>query len=312
MVFAAGLVGYNTGEVIECYATGSVSGDCEACGGLVGGNVGSVICSFATGPVGGIAGGLAGSNTGTITQCFATGDVSGCTLFGAGGFVFENYGALIHCFATGNVSGIRFVGGLIALNRTSGTVTQCYATGRVSGSEDVGGLLGQSLSDFSPAVSYWDVESSGQSSSAGGDGKTTAEMTLRATFDGWDFDGVWDIVDGITYPFLRDVGPPVAGAHTGDQDDDGRIGVVELLRVVQFYNSGGLHCAANPADTEDGYVPGPGADHSCGTHASDYDGGADWVISLSELLRLVQFYNSGGYHACPGDDTEDGYCPDSR
>jgi hypothetical protein len=33
----------------------------------------------------------------------------------------------------------------------------------------------------------------------------------------------------------------------------------------------------------------------------------DWVISLNELLRLIQVYNLGGYVPCPG-ETEDGVC----
>jgi len=36
-----------------------------------------------------------------------------------------------------------------------------------------------------------------------------------------------------------------------------------------------------------------------------------FAINLSELLRLIQFFNSGGYHACPDEipPTEDGYRP---
>jgi len=26
---------------------------------------------------------------------------------------------------------------------------------------------------------------------------------------------------------------------------------------------------------------------------------------------VIQFYNSGGYHACPDEDSEDGFCPGS-
>ncbi|HNR31489.1 MAG TPA: hypothetical protein PKI11_11425, partial [Candidatus Hydrogenedentes bacterium] len=86
--------------------------------------------------------------------------------------------------------------------------------------------------------------------------------------------------------------------------------LTELLRVIQFYNSGGFHCAANPGDTEDGFVPGTGADQTCCPHDSDYaPSGPDWQIVLTELLRLIQFYNSGGYHYCPVDGTEDGFCP---
>ena len=39
------------------------------------------------------------------------------------------------------------------------------------------------------------------------------------------------------------------------------------------------------------------------------DTSPDYLIYLSELLRVIQFYNAGGYHACPGQNTEDGYCP---
>ena len=77
-----------------------------------------------------------------------------------------------------------------------------------------------------------------------------------------------------------------------------------MLRVIQIYNSFGYHC---DAQGEDGFAPGLAGDHTCTPHGSDYNP-QDWVISLSELLRTIQFYNSGGYHACPGQNTEDGYC----
>ncbi len=104
-------------------------------------------------------------------------------------------------------------------------------------------------------------------------------------------------------------GEPPTGPHTADQNGDWQVGLPELLRVIQFYNSGEFHCAENPDDTEDGYSPGPGANQACARHASDYVGGADWAISLTELLRLIQLYNTGGYHLCPGEGTPDGYCP---
>ena len=78
--------------------------------------------------------------------------------------------------------------------------------------------------------------------------------------------------------------------------------------MIQFFNSGGMHCADVPSSTEDGYVPGPGANHSCQAYDTDYNP-QDWTISLSELLRVIQFYNSGAYHYCPASATEDGFCP---
>ncbi|MBI1321530.1 MAG: hypothetical protein GC168_21645 [Candidatus Hydrogenedens sp.] len=107
---------------------------------------------------------------------------------------------------------------------------------------------------------------------------------------------------------LDDQGPAcVRGLfHAADQDESGTIGLAELLRLVQFYNSGGYGCLGG---TEDGFGPGA-TDRLCCPHESDYSQGCpDWNIDLSELLRLIQFYNVDGYTACPDDATEDGYCP---
>lgn len=91
--------------------------------------------------------------------------------------------------------------------------------------------------------------------------------------------------------------------HTADTSPDYLISLSELLRVIQFYNVGGLHCEGG---TEDGFDPEPG-DTGCAAHDSDY-APQDWVVSLSELLRLIQFYNTPGYHPCADLDTEDGFC----
>jgi hypothetical protein len=69
----------------------------------------------------------------------------------------------------------------------------------------------------------------------------------------------------------------------------------ELLRMVQIFRCGGYSPAPEGA-TEDGFIPmaevGKGA--LSGHHAADYDP-ADWVVSLGELLRVVQLYNAEGY-----------------
>ncbi len=88
--------------------------------------------------------------------------------------------------------------------------------------------------------------------------------------------------------------------HSADITQDFQISLSELLRGIQFFNSGGLHCEEG---TEDGYAPGPGST-ACFFHDSDYNP-SDWLVNLSELLRLIQFFNSGGYH--PEAGTEDGF-----
>jgi len=98
--------------------------------------------------------------------------------------------------------------------------------------------------------------------------------------------------------------------HSADYDAlSGVIGLSEVLRLAQLYNANGFHCAIPPESTDDGFAPGVNAaQQGCTPHSSDYSE-PNWQISLSELLRLIQFFNTGGYQACPDDLTsEDGYC----
>ncbi len=97
--------------------------------------------------------------------------------------------------------------------------------------------------------------------------------------------------------------PPVIH-HSADTNMDWRIDLRELLRIIQFFNSWGYHCAEDPSSTEDGYLTGVGTNHSCKPHSSDYFP-QNWKIELGELLRAIQFFNSGGYHLDPLG--EDGY-----
>jgi len=176
-----GLVGKNRGTVEQSYLTGLVVGNYSA-GGLVGWNDGTVTQSYSTGSVVGeeYLSGLVGYNTGTVTQSYSMGLVVG------------NYSA----------------GGLVGYNDSNGTVTQSYSAGSVSGKQNVGGLVG--VNDGGTVTdSYWDINTSGQSTSVGGEGKTTAEMKQQATFVGWDFTTVWDIEENVTYPYLQALGHPV-------------------------------------------------------------------------------------------------------
>jgi hypothetical protein len=83
----------------------------------------------------------------------------------------------------------------------------------VTASTNVGGLVGKNQGAVNN--SFWDTQTSGQGSSPGGTGKTTAEMKDFDTFNdaGWNISTVinpstrdtgytWNIVDDATYPFL--------------------------------------------------------------------------------------------------------------
>jgi hypothetical protein len=222
-----GLVGCNIGGVSNCYAATNVTGNSSA-GGLVGFNDqgATVTDSYSTGSVTGYTwvGGLTGGNLGTVSNSYSTADVTG--EYSVGGLAGGNYGAvgvpglaagdfigsLSNSYSTGDVTGNEEVGGLVGLN-DGGTVSNSYSTGSVSGNEDVGGLVGRNYGTV--LDSFWDIETSGQATSDGGTGKTTAQMQDITTFSGasWDIIGVdepddrntdyiWNIVNEVTYPFL--------------------------------------------------------------------------------------------------------------
>jgi len=170
---AGSVAGYlREGTITGCYVEGgSVSGD-EEVGGLLGMNW---ECS--------------------ITNCYSTSSVSGNE--DVGGLVGRTDGNVTNCYSTGSVSGGEWVGGLVGFNW--GTITNCYSTGYVEGAVDVGGLVGYGGGAI---TSFWDIETSGQPASAGGIGKTTAEMQTASTFVGWLFGTVWTIDEGKDYPRL--------------------------------------------------------------------------------------------------------------
>ncbi len=85
---------------------------------------------------------------------------------------------------------------------------------------------------------------------------------------------------------------------------DNKINLSELLRVIQIYNNGSYYCG--DPDVEDGYELKTGTTETCEPHDSDY-APQDWRISLNEMLRMIQFYNAGGYSADLGG--EDGFSP---
>jgi len=222
--YVGSLVGWlRWGTITNCYVEGgSVLGGSDV-GGLVGAN------------------GLGG----TITNCCASGSVTGYEY--VGGMVGYNSGTISDCCASGSVTGYEHVGGLVGKNYR-GTITNCYATASVSGTADVGGLVGAGnrLALGEITFSFWDIQTSGQSTSAGGTGKTTAEMHNPNTFmdAGWDFVGkpdgpsdVWAEPAGGGYPILWwQLSPPpelpTFSGGTGEPEEPYLVSTAADLNII--------------------------------------------------------------------------------
>ena len=256
-----GLVGSNSAATItNCSVKGSRVSGTDAIGGLVGVDDGSAItdCSVEGGSVSGrdgIGGFVGRASSDTIANCYASAMAAGNDR--TGGFVGYAYrdSTISNCYSAGAVSGNDWTGGLVGYAYRNSTITNCYSTGAVGGNSktgglvgscstctimycysvgtvdgvsDVGGLVGSSLDQRDVSRSFWDIEASGQESSAGGEGKTTAQMKTGAIFLAWVASAgaeTWTIDEGQDYPRLAWENAPGATiqlAHptgTGTQDD---------------------------------------------------------------------------------------------
>jgi hypothetical protein len=162
---------YAHGRVKSSYAAGGITG----C--LAGGRIESSFSSVTVeGP--NYTGGLVGYMfTGVVKKDYTPSIVNSCAngaVNNNGRFSLSRSGGLIGwCFR--------------------GNVTNSYAVGKVTGGVAQGGLIGVNSDPVLNIIqnSYWDIDTTGQSESAGGEGKTTAQMLDESTYLNWDMANVW-------------------------------------------------------------------------------------------------------------------------
>lgn len=175
--------------------------------------------------VGGICGSL---SYGNIENCMVTGDIRGYQY--VGGIVGWNndkyYSSSIisQCASSGNITATKgYVGGILGYNDGSCSIKNCYSIANVktegSYSSSVygigysaencyfaGTISGTEMNSVCPIAgsysnSYYDSEKTKISGKRGA--LTTKQMKQQASFQGWDFDNIWTIQEGVDYPKLR-------------------------------------------------------------------------------------------------------------
>ena len=214
-----GLIGYAEGATVsQCSAEGSVWAS-DNVGGLIGYAKGTTVSqSSAKGSVFAYwyAGGLVGYAQGAaISQCFAEGSVW-VQEHAAGGLVgierssIQAQTSITQSYAWGDVSAFSGRAGGLVGAPGGAEIVECYSKGAIEGDDRTsGGLIGERESGAKPptvSASFWDVQTSGTIISYGGQGLSTAQMMDKNTFTdaGWDFDTVWGIEQGVSYPYLRE------------------------------------------------------------------------------------------------------------
>lgn len=169
--------------------------------------------------VGGICGNL---SYGNIENCMVTGDISGGQYVG-GVVGYSDYSSISQCASSGNIIATNAeVGGILGgCYYKSCSIKNCYSIANVktegSYSSSVYGIgysaencyFAGTISDTGDVYpigvyntnSYYDSEKTKISGKTGA--LTTKQMKQQASFQGWDFDNIWTIQEGVDYPKLR-------------------------------------------------------------------------------------------------------------
>ena len=159
--------------------------------------------------IGGLIG-YEGFNSGSyIRKSYTEGTVNSTGQY-SGGLVGQCRCNIQNSYSFVTVNGVNTVGGLVGRQEIS-VITNCYSKGHVTGTTSVGGLVG-SINTGSQSNCFWDTQTSGQSTSALGTGKTTLQMKNILTYlPNWNFDTIWyiDNLNNYGYPLILGVTPSI-------------------------------------------------------------------------------------------------------
>jgi hypothetical protein len=155
------------------------------------------------------------------------------------------------------------VGGLAGCADIRGLILRSYSTGLVQVTNNgngsvsaVGGLVGNLPgpgANAGQAVdSYWDTQTSGTTTSAGGTGLTTSQMKTQSSFSGWDFPGVWNISNFVNdgYPFLGLLNTVVSDYITFYSRQNGDWSTISTWSALGCSQSTQTQADSTPASTD--------------------------------------------------------------
>ena len=240
IIYNVSVSGKVKGEDIDVDRDLYLGSEGSSIGGITGCNYGTILNTSFSGDVSGDydIGGLVAFNAGTIKNSATSGSVTGDGSSGIGGFVGFNvsypqinaHAIIENSYSSSNVyadSQYVSIGGFIGESH-GGTIINCYSVGYVSQNEGefngsfIGERSGSDESQINLTNCFWNTDTSGNIRGLGGDsnekigypsnvgewtlsGLSSADMKKKSSFKGWDFENVWTIEEGKSYPTLRNV-----------------------------------------------------------------------------------------------------------
>lgn len=176
-------------------------------------NVGLINADISGGHiVAGIVGKMYSAEQGRIERCYVDGTITGHDFVaGIVGTVHEGRVWIEDCYSTAviRVHEPHCAGGIVA-EAEEGTLSRCYSIGAIEAEhipETMGAIAGV-LHGFEVMNVYFSEELTGMREGVGvrpGEfpGNSTEEMMQRETFEGFNFDEVWNISENTSFPFLQ-------------------------------------------------------------------------------------------------------------
>lgn len=127
------------------------------------------------------------------------------------------------CFSRSAVIGDTQTGGLIGSVAGNVLIEQTYSAGLIPGIHVTkGGLIGTKTDEPAVVNSYWDTDVATQAQSAGGEGRTSSQMTQEPTdhtYHTWDFSTIWTNDNkerrNSRYPYLTHKQPHIYNLYLG-------------------------------------------------------------------------------------------------
>jgi hypothetical protein len=264
-----GLAGINEGNILNCTVeNATIYGDWWATGGLIGENRGDIVGSAVKGRSEIIAkegvgvGGFVGYNIGNISKSFSTANVFGEDCVGGFVGIAGGGGMIKQCYATGNVNAFMKAGGFAGTQNGNNTIRNSFSIGNVvSAGGDTGGFVGNhsfhiensySISPNANGFSYNGGEINSFFNSdfiplpkTKANARTTEQMMRKANYVGWDFDNIWEIDEGRSYPTLRGMEKPqrsteYVNIHTAEQFNNIRNDLLGLYRLMEDIDLTGI------------------------------------------------------------------------
>lgn len=132
----------------------------------------------------------------------------------------QAFSSIKNCFSIGNVEGSDSIGGCVGVSELKigkrgsiarGDITNSYSLGKVIGQTNLGAVIGiKTGNDTSVSNVFWESGISGIESSAYGTKVDLSNMFSQELFKNWNFNNIWQIDEGSTLPYLKNLDKPDA------------------------------------------------------------------------------------------------------